>query len=124
MSDTLAVVKGRLADGRTIADADVHRLAAEIERLQARVAELEGEVGKQQASAKTWADLFRNATAAIAVASKNGHAEGFQAAREMAVNDPPCTAVYPEVSPYERGRLDAVLEYQRRIRALRPDGDA
>ena len=36
MSDkltTLEIVRGRLANGRTIADSDVHKLVAEIERL-------------------------------------------------------------------------------------------
>jgi hypothetical protein len=38
MSDkltTLEIVRGRLANGRTIADSDVHKLVAEIDRLRA-----------------------------------------------------------------------------------------
>lgn len=34
-ADTAEIVRRRLADGRTIADADVHRLVAEIDRLRA-----------------------------------------------------------------------------------------
>ena len=34
MRDTLAIVKARLADGRAIADGDVHGLCDEIERLR------------------------------------------------------------------------------------------
>jgi molybdenum-dependent DNA-binding transcriptional regulator ModE len=32
--DTVEIVRGRLADGRTIADSDVHKLVAEIDRLR------------------------------------------------------------------------------------------
>jgi hypothetical protein len=32
--DTVEIVRQRLADGRTIADSDVHKLVAEIDRLR------------------------------------------------------------------------------------------
>jgi hypothetical protein len=44
MSDkltTLEIVRGRLANGRTIADSDVHKLVAEIDRLREQVLLLE-----------------------------------------------------------------------------------
>lgn len=43
MSDkltTLEIVRGRLANGRTIADSDVHKLVAEIDRLRAALRQL------------------------------------------------------------------------------------
>ena len=40
MSDTLEIVKARLADGRAIADGDVHDLCAEIERLRGEIERL------------------------------------------------------------------------------------
>lgn len=40
--DTTELVRMRLADGRTIADADVHQLIAEIDRLKAVIRSLGG----------------------------------------------------------------------------------
>lgn len=40
--DTTEIVRRRLADGRTIADADVHRLVAEIDRLKAVIRSMGG----------------------------------------------------------------------------------
>jgi hypothetical protein len=37
--DTLAIVRRRLADGRTIADSDVHKLVAQIDQLKAELSE-------------------------------------------------------------------------------------
>jgi hypothetical protein len=39
-TDTVEIVRRRLADGRTIADSDVHRLVAEVDRLRASNASL------------------------------------------------------------------------------------
>jgi hypothetical protein len=40
--DTVEIVRGRLADGRTIADSDVHKLVAEIDRLRENITLLDG----------------------------------------------------------------------------------
>ena len=37
--DTLTIVRRRLADGRTIADSDVHKLVAQIDQLKAELSE-------------------------------------------------------------------------------------
>jgi len=37
--DTLTIVRHRLADGRTIADSDVHKLVAQIDQLKAELSE-------------------------------------------------------------------------------------
>lgn len=42
--DTVEIVRRRLADGRTIADSDVHMLVAEIDRLR-KTLEVLGHVG-------------------------------------------------------------------------------
>lgn len=39
--DTVEIVRQRLANGRTIADFDVHQLVAEIDRLRKRLAVIE-----------------------------------------------------------------------------------
>jgi uncharacterized protein (UPF0335 family) len=55
----LEIVRRRLADGRTIADSDVHRLVREIDRLRAEVAELNADIE----AGKAWLrDIYRPTT--------------------------------------------------------------
>ena len=44
--DTVEIVRQRLADGRTIADSDVHKLVAEIDRLREALAVANSVCGK------------------------------------------------------------------------------
>lgn len=52
-TDTVEIVRHRLADGRTIADADVHRLVAEIDRLRAEIVRMVDNTRRQDCTADT-----------------------------------------------------------------------
>lgn len=67
--DTVEIVRGRLADGRTIADSDVHKLVAEIDRLRAALQEVI-ERGNGCHPMSTEADYWRIARAAL---KETGH---------------------------------------------------
>ena len=91
--------------------------AAEIERLQARVAELEGDFHTMTVEA------FARGHAA-GVNSVTGYAEGFAAAREMAARVCDGFSAVNPLTGKERGGSHQGAMLAAAIRALRPDGDA
>ncbi len=87
MSDkltTLEIVRGRLANGRTIADSDVHKLVAEIDWLREQVLLLEA----TGAEAADVIDRLRAALTKIATSSKQLPGQMFVAfAREVVTRE-------------------------------------
>jgi hypothetical protein len=95
----------------------MRQAAAEIERLQARVAELEGDFHTMTVEA------FARGHAA-GVNSVTGYAEGFAAAREMAARVCDGFSAVNPLTGKERGGSHQGAMLAAAIRALRPDGDA
>jgi chromosome segregation ATPase len=99
--DTLTIVRWRLANGRTIADSDVHKLVAQIDQLKAELSEAveRGNDWCDQAKkARAERDAAKLQTTEAVVALNNRDRERMQAEREA------------RAAEAERDRLREALE--------------